>query len=212
MTPRTTTKKMSAGSTYHHGDLPAALRAATVELVAERGPVGFSLREVARRAGVSHAAPAHHFGGSKGLLTAVAIEGFQDLCLAFESAVAGIDDPVERLTAMGKAYVGVAVNQIGHFAVMWTDELVDTSNADFVEVSGRAYGYLENIVSAIAEEHNPDLDIDAASILTWSAVHGLAMLHCKTGDGEKPARSVGFDLDLRVEQFTTLLMEGFVKR
>ncbi|MDH3300713.1 MAG: TetR/AcrR family transcriptional regulator [Acidimicrobiia bacterium] len=203
---------MNAGAAYHHGDLPAALRAATVELVAERGPVGFSLREVARRAGVSHAAPAHHFGDSKGLLTAVAIEGFQDLCRAFESAVAGTDDPVDRMTAMGKAYVGVAVNQIGHFAVMWTDELVDTTNPELVEASARAYGYLESIVTAIAEEHNPELDVDAASILTWSAVHGLAMLHCKTGTGEEPARSVGYDLDLRVQQFTDLLMAGFAKR
>ncbi len=203
---------MNAATTYHHGDLPTALRTATVELVAERGPAGFSLREVARRAGVSHAAPAHHFGDSRGLLTAVAIEGFQDLCRAFESAVAGIDDPVERMTAMGKAYVGVAVNQIGHFAVMWTDELVDTTNPELIEASARAYGHLESIVTAVAEDHNPDLDVEAASVLIWSAVHGLAMLHCKTGADEEPSRTVGPDLDLRVEQFTSMFMQGLAKR
>ena len=203
---------MNAATAYHHGDLPAALRAATVELVAERGPVGFSLREVARRAGVSHAAPAHHFGDSRGLLTAVAIEGFQDLCRAFESSVEGIDDPVERLTAMGKAYVGVAVNQHGHFAVMWSDELVDHTNPELAETSARAYGFLEDLVTAIANEHNPELDVDAASILTWSAVHGLAMLNCRPGVGDEPARSVGYDLDLRIEQFSTLLMNGLAER
>ena len=71
-------------TTYHHGDLPAALRAATAQLVAEKGPSGFSLREVARRAGVSHAAPAHHFGDAEGMLTSVAAEGFATLADAME--------------------------------------------------------------------------------------------------------------------------------
>ena len=56
-------------SEYHHGDLPAALRAAAVDLIQERGPAKFSLREVARRAGVSYAAPSHHFGDARGLLS-----------------------------------------------------------------------------------------------------------------------------------------------
>ena len=201
---------------YHHGELPAALRAATVELVAERGPVGFSLREVARRAGVSHAAPAHHFGDSRGLLTSVAIEGFTDLCSAFEAALAGVDDPVDRLTAAGKAYVDVAVNQVGHFAVMWSDGLVDKEHPELFAVAARAYGYLEEAITAIADAHNPNLDIDAASALAWSAVHGLAMLNCTTGGG--PPRPPGsgavdpeeIDLHTRVEQFTAFFMRGFV--
>lgn len=199
-------------SAYHHGELPAALRAATVELVAERGPVGFSLREVARRAGVSHAAPAHHFGDSRGLLTAVAVEGFTALCRAFESAVDGIDDPVERLTAVGKAYVDVAVNQVGHFAVMWSDGLIDTTDPDFVEVSARAYGYLEETIAAIAAEHNPELDIAAASALAWSSVHGLAMLNRRDGGGPLAAKTDEVALHTRVEQFTAFHMEGFTAR
>src|SRR5258707_3669661 len=61
---------------YHHGDLPNALRRAAVEVIEERGLAAFSLREVARRAGVSHNAPAHHFGDVRGLLTSLAVEGF----------------------------------------------------------------------------------------------------------------------------------------
>ena len=205
----TTTETRSPA--YHHGDLPAALRAATVELVAERGPVGFSLREVARRAGVSHAAPAHHFGDSQGLLTSVAIEGFTALCEAFDASVEGIDDPVDRLTAMGKAYVGAAVNQVGHFAVMWSDNLIDDTDPEFVEVAARAYGYLEQTVAAIARDHNPDLDIDAASTLIWSAVHGLAMLNCEIGE-KSIVQSAAVDLDTRVEQFATLFMQGLAAR
>ena len=203
---------------YHHGELPAALRAATVELVAERGPVGFSLREVARRAGVSHAAPAHHFGDSRGLLTSVATEGFIDLCAAFEAALVGVDDPVDRLNAVGKAYVDVATNQVGHFAVMWSDKLIDTENPDLLAAGAKAYGYLEQTIAAIAEAHNPDLDIDAASTLAWSSVHGLAMLTCKTGGGppmqpglgEDDAEVQEVDLHTRVEQFTAFFLRGFV--
>ena len=67
---------VTSATTYHHGDLPNALRRAAVEVIEERGLGAFSLREVARRAGVSHTAPAHHFGDMRGLLTSVAIEGF----------------------------------------------------------------------------------------------------------------------------------------
>lgn len=67
-------------------------------------------------------------------------------------------------------------------------------------------------MTAVADEHNPDLDVDAASVLAWSAVHSLAMLHCNTGDGADLAGSVGDDVDLRVEQFTALFMAGFAKR
>ena len=115
----------TTGATTGKPALPDALRAATAQLVSERGPTGFSLREVARRAGVSHAAPAHHFGDARGLLTSVAAEGFTTLCANFDAAVDGIDEPVERLTAMGKAYVHTAIENSGHFGVMCNDELVD---------------------------------------------------------------------------------------
>ncbi len=194
---------------YHHGELPSALRAATAELVAERGPYGFSLREVARRAGVSHAAPAHHFGDSRGLLTAVAVEGFTMLCAAFDEALDGLDDPVERLTALGKAYVGVATENVGHFAVMWSDELVDDTDERLVELAAEAYGFLERSVTAVADIHNPDLDIDAAATLAWSAVHGLATLHCKTGKKGTADEASDVDLDTRIDQFTSLFLRGF---
>src|SRR6186713_342124 len=74
---------------YHHGDLPRALLEAAVEAIAEVGPAAVSLRDLARRAGVSHAAPAHHFGDKAGLLTALAIEGFE--LLTAELTRAGSD-------------------------------------------------------------------------------------------------------------------------
>ncbi len=192
--------------------LPAALRAATAQLIAERGPTGFSLREVARRAGVSHAAPAHHFGDARGLLTSVATEGFATLSANFDDAVADLDDPVERLTAMGKAYVRTAVENPGHFGVMCTGELVDGDDPEFVAVSSGAYERLLDVIREIRDAHNPDLDVDSAATMTFSAIHGLAVLAptlddlaLKTGTATEP-------LDRLVEQFTGFMMHGYAAR
>lgn len=190
-------------------DTATALRSATAELVAERGPTGFSLREVARRAGVSHAAPAHHFGDSRGLLTAVAAEGFQTLSANFDSALADVDDPVERLTAMGRAYVRTARDNPGHFGVMCNDELVDNDDPALAEVSSAAYLRLVDAISAIRDTHNPDLDVDAAATLTFSAIHGLAVLAPTLGELADKTDTATAPTDDLVARFTDFFMHGF---
>ena len=95
----------SATHPYHHGDLPNALRKAAAEVIEERGLGDFSLREVARRAGVSHTAPAHHFGDVRGLLTSLAEEGMRQLHDVTAAAAASTDDPVERLSAISAALI-----------------------------------------------------------------------------------------------------------
>ena len=176
-----------------------------------KGPTGFSLREVARRAGVSHAAPAHHFGSSKGLLTSVATEGFQTLVDAF-TEVYDIEDPVERLRAMGKAYVNTAVNYPGHFGVMCAEELIDTGDAEFTGVATGSYQMLLATITDIAERHNPDLDVDAAATMTWSAVHGLAVLAPSLDDVAQKNNTRTGPLDEIIDQFTELFMHGFARR
>src|SRR5271165_20460 len=104
-------KKRSARP-YHHGDLRKQLVAATEALILERGVDGFSLREVARRAGVSPAAPAHHFGDTRGLLTEVARLGFSDFADALHEAdLRGGDDPKKRLHEQGIANVTYALHR-----------------------------------------------------------------------------------------------------
>ncbi len=105
---------MAPDDQYHHGDLPNALRHAAVEVITEKGLGSFSLREVARRAGVSHAAPAHHFGDTRGLLTSLAIEAFSHLKAATEAAAAAEPDPRLRLAAVGRAYVEMGINHPAH--------------------------------------------------------------------------------------------------
>lgn len=162
---------------YHHGDLPNTLRRAAAELVAERGAAGFSLREVARRAGVSHAAPSHHFGDSTGLLTAVAVEAFQHLHAAMTAAMDGVDDPVERLARIGRAYVEVSLSSPGHCAVVYRHDLVDADNPDYRAWGDKAHGVLNSTIQGLRDELNPDLDVEIATDLCWAAMQGLIQLY-----------------------------------
>lgn len=161
---------------YHHGDLPNALRCAAVDVIDERGLGSFSLREVARRAGVSHTAPAHHFGDMRGLLTSVATEGFNALYEATTSAANGIDDPVTRLTALGEAYVTLARSHHAHCEVMFRKDVLDSDDPTLQTASMRAYAVLEDAVRDLLEREGLAVDLDEATWLCWSAMQGLVAL------------------------------------
>ena len=168
---------MTSATPYHHGDLPRVLRAAAAEVLAERGVAGFSLREVARRAGVSHAAPAHHFGDATGLLTAVAVEGFRYLTEATRAAAASSDDPLDSLVAVGRAYVSVALDHPGHVAVAFRWDIVDVEDPEYQDWGNQAFSVLEGAIERLAAERNPDLDVGLASALCWAMVEGLLVVH-----------------------------------
>lgn len=163
-------------SDYHHGDLPSALRAAAVELIAERGPGGFSLREVARRAGVSHSAPAHHFGDTKGLLTSVAEEGFNHLTEQMALASDGATNARDRLIACGQAYVATALANPGHYGVMIGHEYTDENDEACMVASIGSYQRLLTAIEALRDEYNPELDVDTTATVCWSTMHGLVEL------------------------------------
>ena len=196
--------------TYHHGNLPPALRAAAADLLAERGVAGFSLREVARRAGVSHAAPAHHFGDATGLLTAVAVEAFQHLTAETEAAVAGVDDPVEALVRLGRAYVSISVRFPGHCAVVFRKDAVAADDPVYQEWGDRAFAVLRSAIQRIADEHNPDLDVLEASFLCHAMVQGLVDLHATMESiGAHDGVEVP-DVEDLAEAFTRRLVVGLV--
>ena len=167
---------MTSGTGYHHGDLPNALRCAAVEVIDERGLGAFSLREVARRAGVSHTAPAHHFGDMRGLLTSVAAEGFDALHTALTGAAGSVDDPVERLIALGEAYVTMARSNNAHCEVMFRVDVVDQDDPELQVAGMRAYAVLEDTVRSLIENEQLDVDLDDATWLCWSAMQGLVTL------------------------------------
>lgn len=108
-----------AKETYHHGDLRRALLAAAAAAIGEHGPAALSLRDLSRRAGVSHAAPTHHFGDKAGLLTALATEGYELLAADLTAEWAASHSLLEQ----GVAYVGFAIRHRAHFEVMFRPDL-----------------------------------------------------------------------------------------
>lgn len=164
---------------YHHGALRDALIAATESLIAERGAHGFSLREVARRSGVSPAAPAHHFGDAAGLLAAVSKLAFDQLTEALNAGNArGAADPLERLCEQGVGYVSFALSWPGRFALMFRADLFSKDEA-LAASAHTAYVVLEDgIRDLYGMPGGAPLDTAQLHALraTWSMVHGFANL------------------------------------
>jgi AcrR family transcriptional regulator len=153
---------------YHHGDLRRALIDAAVEAVGETGPSALSLRAVAKRAGVSHAAPAHHFGDKAGLLTAVAAEGFDRFADALDAAW----DATGDFKAVGAAYVRFAIDNRAHFEIMFRPELIHEDDPDLHRAEARSRAALHRGAGAV----EPDADYNPAALAAWSFVHGFAGL------------------------------------
>jgi len=193
---------------YHHGDLPNALRRAAVEVIDERGLGGFSLREVSRRAGVSHTAPAHHFGDVRGLLTSVAEQGFQTLYRSLVEAGDGIEDPVARLRALGKAYVRLARSNHAHCEVMFRTDVVDTEDPALQTAGMSAYGVLEETIGMLLDDEALDADLDDATWFCWSAMQGLVALEPKLDSISRARGGEGIVVDELVDRFTDLIVAG----
>jgi AcrR family transcriptional regulator len=198
----------SATHRYHHGDLPNALRKAAAEVIEERGLAAFSLREVARRAGVSHTAPAHHFGDVRGLLTSLAEEGLRTLRETTEAAAATTDDPVERLSAIGVAYVELARSHPAHCQVMFRTDLVDTEDSEFQTTGFQAYGVLERVVGDLIEVEQLDVPLDDATWLCWSAMQGLVVLEPKISLINQIKNGSAVSTTELVGRFTRLMVDG----
>ncbi|MEV6489004.1 TetR/AcrR family transcriptional regulator [Actinoplanes sp. NPDC051633] len=153
---------------YHHGDLRRALLASAAAAIEEDGVAKLSLRDLARRAGVSHAAPAHHFGDKAGLLTALAVEGYSRLGEALSQAHSFLD--------AGVAYVLFAVENRAHFEVMFRPELYHADDPALVEAQARSgaalYAGAEQMPDAAAD---PGL-VRSTALAGWSIAHGFATL------------------------------------
>jgi AcrR family transcriptional regulator len=157
---------------YHHGNLRAALIAAADAIIAEKGIEGFSLREAARRAGVSPGAPAHHFGTAVGLLTEVALLGYANLGAAL-NAVPITDDPAADLRAQALAYVGFALAHAGRFRLMFRPDLVNRNDPRY---GAAATAALAGFAGTIGRSSGGQGDGMAQVFVVWSSIHGMANL------------------------------------
>jgi AcrR family transcriptional regulator len=153
---------------YHHGDLKTVILQHAATLVAERGADGISLRELARTAGVSHAAPAHHFTDRRGLFTALATEGYRLLA----DALTGVRG---QFIDAAKAYVRFALDHPGHYAVMFDKSLYDDTDPDLVAAASAAGAELNRGVGTLTDA-KAKADPSGAALAAWSLVHGFSLL------------------------------------
>ena len=168
-----------ARHSYHHGDLRNALIEAGIAILAEGGTEALTLRAAAAKAGVSHAAPAHHFGSLHGLLTAIAAVGFERFYSAIDAAMAVAPPaPVDRLRAAGQAYVAFAVANPAIIQLMFSGPRLDWSSVDLCAAADRAAKQLSQIVAPAAERLGATSEAQRREleVMVWSSVHGYAHL------------------------------------
>jgi AcrR family transcriptional regulator len=153
-------------------DLRRTLLDASLDLIAREGLEAFSMREVARRAGVSHQAPYHYFSDREAILAAIVAEGFQRLRDDMAAAREAADGAPARLNAIGKAYLDFAVGHPAHFKLMFRSELVRAEKHESAgECAQSAFDVLVSTASEAAGAPDPTFVLTA-----WSLAHGLATL------------------------------------
>src|SRR6202165_648886 len=159
-----------ANATYHHGDLRAACLSAALELLEEGGATALSLRAVARRAGVSPAAPYRHYADREALISAVAAVGYGELAERLAAAHLAPSTP-DQLASVAVAYVQFALERPALFRIMF-GEPCDRDNNERVAATAAVSQY----VRAIVERTFPQADAEALATAIWALVHGLAFL------------------------------------
>lgn len=164
---------------YHHGNLRQALVDATVGLIEDKGPMGFTLAEAARLAGVSAAAPYRHFSGRDQLLEEVARQGFHDFALRLESAFdGGKPSALSAFLRMGQAYLRFASEKPGFYMAMFESGLSITGNADLTAAADRAQDAMQGASAALFERLAPDSRPPARMVANhvWAMSHGVVEL------------------------------------
>jgi len=168
------------GAPYHHGALRDALLAAAERVLEREGLAGLTLRAVAREAGVSHAAPTHHFGDLTGLVSELAAIGFRQFNAAMVAAESAGDTIAEKAVARARAYVAYAQAHPGIYRLMFRAERLDMSRPALREAGKAAFAGLAGAIGAQRQEPISadalSLDQAAAIARAWSLVHGFTML------------------------------------
>ena len=194
------------------GELSDRLLSAAAALITERGPQGFSLREVARRARVSEAAPYWHFSSKEALLAAVAEQGFVGLAAAMAVVRGRIKDPRRQLQELGVAYVRFALAHPSHLRIMFGPEIRDKTAHPSLHAAGKhAFGLLvATIADAQRAGHVRRGDPEDLAVAAWALVHGLSALLI---DGQLKERvQTSHDAETLASRVTKLLQTGLASR
>jgi AcrR family transcriptional regulator len=165
---------------YHHGDLHGALLKAAERVLERDGLAGLTLRAVAREAGVSHAAPPHHFGDLTGLVSELAAIGYRRFSMAMAAAGAAASMPMEKGLASAKAYVRYARAHPGMYGLMFRTERLDMTRPSLREAADASFAGFARAIGAHRHEQisTETLTLQQAGTLTlaWSLVHGFSTL------------------------------------
>jgi AcrR family transcriptional regulator len=202
--PRARRKRASS---YHHGDLKAALVACATDILRKKGPDALTLRSVSEAAGVSVAAPYRHFADRRALIAAVAEEGFRRLRDAMMEAMEKRGR--EGLRGVAQAYVRFAHENPAVYRVMFGPEVADTSELPALRETARSV--LGFVAHGIGEAQKAGLigpgDAALMAVVTWAQLHGLAMLSL---DGQSTA--VAPSIEAQVQEATRIMMFGMASR
>jgi AcrR family transcriptional regulator len=170
----------SAETPYHHGALAKALLAAAETVLERDGLQGLTLRAVAREAGVSHAAPTHHFGDLTGLVSELAAVGFRRFGETMGRAGAIDGTGVEKAMARARAYVAYARAKPGMYGLMFRTERLDMTRPALRDAARASFAGLARAIGASRQEPIAEdaLSLDQAAdiVKAWSLVHGFTML------------------------------------
>lgn len=181
--PKASASRGAAARPYHHGDLRATLLRLAMEVLERDGVEGLTLRALAREAGISHAAPKHHFDDLAGLLSEVAAVGYGRLADALEQAAQSAQgDTRARMVALGRAYVAQAHDHPGMFRLMFRNACLDFSRPALREASTRSRAVMLRALAARrlagtdATQPCGEAAAEVAFVAAWSLVHGFAVL------------------------------------
>ncbi len=193
---------------YHHGNLKEALIKAARELIAEKGPAGFTFADAARFAGVSPAAPYRHFRDRDALLADVAREGFQRFEAMLTAGWAnGKPDPVTAFHNVGRAYLAFARAEPAYYAAMFESGLPPDLNAELRAAGDRAFGVLrgaaETLVGMLPAGKRPPALM--MSLHVWAMAHGIASLF---GRGDAGRRSLPMSAEELLESAMLIYLQG----
>jgi AcrR family transcriptional regulator len=166
-------------SSYHHGDLRAALLRAAAAEIERSGYEKLSLRELAASIGVSRAAPYRHFADRRALLGALAAAGFDELTAIHRKAIASEHNPHARLTAAGRGYLAFAAERPELFRLMFVSDLLSAAagppDPELAKAAGESYQVLEGLVAATLGDPDEGA-VKAATIAAMSTAYGFALL------------------------------------
>src|SRR5687767_14688745 len=182
---------------YHHGNLREALTKAALDLIAEKGPTGFSFAEAARAAGVSPAAPYRHFRDRDALMAEIATRGFEIFAGQLTGAWdEGRPEPSQALIRLGRAYLAFARSEPAYYAAMFESALPRESYPELEAAGQRAFNVLREACEALCailpkEKRPPSLMM---SLHIWSMAHGTASLFARGDAGRRPIPMPAEDL------------------